>query len=220
MFWSRKSKPIDPQSYQVSQTNNTNMQNIQDDNNFVSCEYNAKLDGNLDAIYDDDIEGEECNQSSFRIVGSLMYTIKYGAKASSLFAWSASKICYSVSYGMSYASDCPNWLAQYIENDIKNSVQDKESNIVQGAVLAQKGMAVISNVLYVASCMPYSAGYILDKVSEGLDGVSTYLSDNKIDQICKISDQLYERVCQGISTKINKIEVMNSVSVSSIATFA
>lgn len=149
------------------------------------------------------VESGEFTQSTVSyVLNPLLYTTKYVAKALSVTTVVVSHACSGTSYVVAGASYIPYGASRVLEE-----CKGKDENTVGYKITtsSQHLLNFTSGVIYAVSYVPYGAAVVLKGVSDATGSVDSYLSTEKIEQICTKSDLLVDK----LSSKLKEIETEN-----------
>lgn len=148
------------------------------------------------------IESESQGKTISYALKPLLYTAKYGAKALSATTVVVSYALNGASYGIAGMSYIPHGASKVLEK-----CKGEDKNIVGYKITtsSQNLLDFTSGAMYTVSYIPYGAGVVLDGVSGIANQLDSYLSPEKIEQVCTKSDLLVDN----LSSKLKGTKIEN-----------
>lgn len=153
------------------------------------------------------VESGEFTQSTVSyILKPILYTAKCGAKVLSTTTVVVSYALSGTSYVVAGASYIPYGASRVLEE-----CKGKDENTVGYKITtsSQHLLNFTSGVIYAVSYVPYGAAMVLKGVSDVTGSVDSYLSTEKIEQICTKSDLLVDNLKDNLSSVLKGIETEN-----------
>ncbi|GFY65132.1 uncharacterized protein TNIN_36351 [Trichonephila inaurata madagascariensis] len=166
-----------------------------DEEEFFEC---AATQEELNSLLESESQGKTISYA----LKPLLYTAKYGAKALSATTVVVSYALNGASYGIAGVSYIPHGASKVLE---KCKGEDKNTAGYKITTSSQNLLDFTSGAIYTASYVPYGAGKVLYKASDMTDWVDSYLSPEKIEQVCTKSDLLVDN----LSSKLKGTKIEN-----------
>lgn len=166
-----------------------------DEEEFFEC---AATQEELNSLLESESQGKTISYA----LKPLLYTAKYGAKALSATTVVVSYALNGSSYGIAGMSYIPHGASKVLE---KCKGEDKNTVGYKITTSSQNLLDFTSGAMYTVSYIPYGAGVVLDGVSGIANQLDSYLSPEKIEQVCTKSDLLVDN----LSSKLKGTKIEN-----------